>query len=67
MSSIEHLFLPLFIFNIQNLRFKKNWDLFEIKHTDFFYSCLFDLQYTKVLNNITFYPSNLIRVKFKVN
>ena len=32
------------------------------------YSCIFDLQYTKVLNNgISFYPSNLFRVKFKVN
>ena len=42
--------------------------LFEIKHTEFFYSCIFDLQCTKGLNNgINFYPSNLIRVKFKVN
>ena len=39
-----------------------------IKHTEFFHSCIFDLQYTKVLNNgISFYPSNIIRVKFKVN
>ena len=38
-----------------------------IKHTNFFYSWVFDWQHPKVLNNgIRFYPSNLIRVKFKV-
>ena len=62
-------FLPSFIFIISKLRFKTFCDLFEIKHTDFFfYFCIFNLQCTKVLNNcFSFYHSNLIRVKFKVN
>ena len=52
----------------KNYGLKKICDLFKIKHTEFFYFCIFDLQYTKVLNNgISFYLSNLIRVKFKVN
>ena len=52
---------------IKKLRFKNNCKIFEIKHTEFFYSWIFHLQDTKVLNiGISFYPSNLIRVKFKL-
>ena len=66
--SFKYMFLPSFIIIIKKkLRFKFFCDLFEIKHTEFCYSFRFDLQYTKVLNNvISFYPSNLICVKFKV-
>ena len=43
-------------------------DLFEIKHTELFYCCLFDVQYTIVLDaGVSFLTSNLIRVEFKFN
>ena len=42
------------------------FDLFEIKHAEFFYSCIFDVQYTIVLDTgVSFFTSNLIRVEFK--
>ena len=41
------------------------FDLFEIKHTDFFYTCVFDVQYTIVSGTGgSFSTSNLIRVEF---
>ena len=40
-------------------------DLFEIKHTEIFYSCIFDLQYNILSTiGITFFVWNLIRMKF---
>ena len=43
-------------------------DLFEIEHTDFFYSCIFDVKYTIVSDtSVSFFTSNLIRVEFKFN
>ena len=56
-------FYHYFCLLLKNYGFKNFCNLFEIKHTEFFYSCIFEMQYTKVLNNgISFYPSNLIRV-----
>ena len=44
------------------------FDLFEIKHSDFFYTCVFDVQYTIVSGTGgSFSTSNLIRVEFKFN
>ena len=44
------------------------FDLFEIKHTEFFYSCIFDVHYTIVSDTgVSFSTSNLIRVEFKFN
>ena len=41
------------------------FDLFEIKHTDFFYTCVFDVQYTIVSGTGgSFSTSNLIRAEF---
>ena len=38
------------------------------KHTEFFYSCIFDVQYTIVSDTgVSFSTSNLIRVEFKIN
>ena len=40
-------------------------DFFEIKHTEFFYSCIFDVQYNMVSGiGISFFASNLICIKF---
>ena len=40
-------------------------DLFEIKHTQIFYSYIFDVQYNIVSGiGIAFFASNLIRIKF---
>ena len=36
----------------KNYGFQIFCDLFEIEHTEFFYSCKFDLQYTDVLNDL---------------
>ena len=43
-------------------------DLFEIKHTEFIYSCIIDVQYNIVSDTVfSFFTSNLIRVEFKFN
>ena len=43
-------------------------DLFEIKHTEFLYSCVFFVQYNIVSAiGISFFVSNLIRMKFTFN
>ena len=54
----QHLSLVL-----KNYRLKIFCNLFEIKHTEIVYSCIFDLHYTKVLNN----GISITRVKFKIN
>ena len=55
-------------FLFKNYGLKKIAIYSKIKQTQIVYSCLFDLQYTKVLCNcISFNPSNLIHVKFKIN
>ena len=43
-------------------------DLFEIKHTELFYSCIFDVHCTIISDTgVSFFTSNLIRVEFKFN
>ena len=49
-------------------RFETFCDLVEIKHTEFFYSCVFDVQYNIVSAiGISFFVSILIRIKFSFN
>ena len=55
-------------YNAKKHCLKYIFDLFEIKHTEFFYSCIFDVQYTIVLDTgVSFSTSSLIRVEFKFN
>ena len=65
--SIVRWFLPSFSLIIQILRFKM-FDLFEIKHTEFYYSTIFDLRCTYItsISDLRI-PSNFVRLKFKVN
>ena len=61
------MFLQVYL-GVKKHGLKYIFDLFEIKHTEFFYSCIFDVQCTIVSDTgISFFTSNLIRLEFKFN
>ena len=62
-------FRSVYHYNAKSMHgLKYIFDLFEIKLTEFFYSCIFDVQYTIVSDTgVSFFTSNLIRVEFKFN